>query len=53
MTLIEKSEMYLSRITTWDDQWEAPFDQLPTVKDDGTLRYANYKRQQSLSLVTT
>ncbi|MFF2481307.1 DUF2971 domain-containing protein [Paenibacillus sp. NPDC058071] len=48
MTLIEKSEMYLSRITTWDDKWEAPFDQLPTVNDDGTFRYASYNSRQDL-----
>jgi hypothetical protein len=37
VSLIEKNEVYLSRITTWEDTWELPSTRIP-IELDGKLR---------------
>lgn len=37
ISLIENRKLYLKKVKLWDDPWEAPDNQLPFAKDDGSL----------------
>ncbi|AGA68710.1 Protein of unknown function (DUF2971) [Desulfitobacterium dichloroeliminans LMG P-21439] len=40
ISLIENQKLFLRKVKSWDDTWEAPDDQLPIIMDDGSERYA-------------
>lgn len=39
ISLIENQKLFLRKVKSWDDTWEAPDDQLPIIMDDGSERY--------------
>ncbi|WP_315076253.1 hypothetical protein [uncultured Clostridium sp.] len=42
MHFIENNKTYLTRISSWDDTWEAPTIKLPTQLDDSKISKAGY-----------
>lgn len=40
ISLVENQQLFLKKVKSWDDTWEAPDDQLPVIMDDGSERYA-------------
>ena len=40
ISLIENQKLFLKKVKSWDDTWEAPDDQLPIIMDDGSERYS-------------
>lgn len=42
MSLVENNTIYLTRLTVWDDTWEVPSINLPTMKDNGGIQYPLY-----------
>lgn len=40
ISLVENQKLFLKKVKSWDDTWEAPDDQLPVIMDDGSERYA-------------
>lgn len=36
LSLIENEKLFLKKVRLWDDTWEAPDDQLPIVRPDGS-----------------
>ena len=40
ISLVENQKLFLKKVKSWDDTWEAPDDQLPIIMDDGSERYA-------------
>lgn len=42
VSLVEKRQVYLTRITNWNDPWEAALEKVPTLMDDGTPKLPLY-----------
>ena len=40
ISLVENQKLFLKKVKSWDDTWEAPDDQLPTIMDDGSKEYS-------------
>lgn len=48
MHFIENNKTYLTRISSWDDTWEAPIMKLPTQHDNGRLSKPAYSSGMDL-----
>lgn len=48
MHFIENNKTYLTRISSWDDTWEAPIMKLPTLHENGRLSKPEYSSGMDL-----
>lgn len=48
ITMVESQTTYLTKLTQWDDTWEAPTGKIPTQHESGKIEYPIYSYEEDL-----